>query len=264
MGVGKSLFVTNLGWCLATGRPFLGMEVARPYRVVYAQAEMNEWDVEERLRKQGEVITGGTDWSDVPYYYFSRKPWRWSPDIVELTEVMDEVGCEVLILDPLSRIKPSEVSENDNDKMGYFLNETLNGLIVNEALKALVIVHHFGKPSGEQPRDPLDLLRGASALRDWMENFIWVGGKRHAPDAKLVFDKVRGFAPRDNLLVQRRGLVFQMSGDMREPVLAVLADGAGHSKGEMNEVCGGDVSEALKGLVEEGLVERGSKGWRLR
>jgi hypothetical protein len=235
-GVGKSLFSTQFGWCLSTGRDFLDMHTHRAYNVLYAQAEMAEWDVEERLRKQGDILNIPRDeWEGTKYHYLSIQPWSWKNEKAWLEERMDEMDCEVLILDPLSRIKPSDTPENDNDKVSDFLNFQLNELRVRKNLKALILVHHFGKPgNGEGAmRDPLDLLRGASALRDWMENFIYVGGKRHAPDAKLVFDKIRGFAPKPELHVNRTDFIFREADDIRPFILTLLSDFKHHNIDEI-------------------------------
>jgi hypothetical protein len=72
------------------------------------------------------------------------------------------------------------------------------------------------------------MLRGASALRDWMENFIYLGGKRNASDARLVFDKVRGFEPKNPLSIQWSGFVARQNDDFLPLVLGVLADWEAH------------------------------------
>ena len=201
-GVGKSILVSQLCYCLASGSRFLNMGSIEPMRVMYAQAELPAQMVETRLRAQdrefARLMRPGY------LYHYTADPWDWDYQLPLLVNACLERHIEVLALDPLSAMLPPELDENSNKDINYFCRQVLAGLQAHCNLRALLIVHHFNKPNEFNVRSaPLARLSGAYSLARWTDAFIAMIASRQDNEATLIFDKVRAFPPKPSLLVVR-------------------------------------------------------------
>lgn len=165
--IGKSWLSTEFARSLITGTsPFDCplIEVPRPVRVLYLEAEIGPWDLQRRLRMalsdvELELIQDNLKiLSRVRSVRF---------DDVEHAKILGKMcrdnGINVLILDPISKMHA--FNENSNDE----INKLFNALdkvqeISEETDLAIIFSHHFGKPWKEDTYDKFSIhnFRGAS------------------------------------------------------------------------------------------------------
>lgn len=262
-GVGKSILALQLCFCFATGSPFIGLPVARPYKTLYVQTELDPDLVETRWGMQSR------EFPEVPGGYFahySATPWIWEEQVAPLIDVILKNGFEVLVLDPFSAIA-NLPDENDNAKANVFLRQELDAVKFYCDLQALVVVHHFKKPqaAAQYTVPPLALLRGAGAIGDWADAFLGLMGVRQYSDAMIVPDKLRAFPPKDSMMVTRSNetLVYADAGWQVFAVEKALMDGEWHTREELSKEIGISnerLNAIIRDMTRDGIVEPGSKG----
>lgn len=150
---GKSLLVMGLAKAVATGGRFLGRPAASG-AVIYVACEDSETKIKERELKQ--------DWPPgVPVYWIDKFKLNELPNLEELIE---ELGCRLLVLDTLSRIKDSQINESSAE-MSQLL-EPLQEMCKRQRCTG-VLVHHTGKINAANAGevDIFDTIRGSSSIR---------------------------------------------------------------------------------------------------
>jgi hypothetical protein len=149
--VGKSLLMLELAVGIARGTEVLGYTPDRPRRVLYVDFENDpRGDVRSRLMAMG---FGPDDLTELVYLSYPRLAYL---DTyiggIELLAVAQEYGCEVVVIDTISRAVAGE--ENDNDTWLGFYRHT--GLALKAAGLAVIRLDHTGK-------DQTKGMRGGSA-----------------------------------------------------------------------------------------------------
>jgi hypothetical protein len=187
-GLRKSFFAQNFAVLGGRGEGYLGgtLRIVRPFRVLIAQGEVDEWESSRRWRMltgQGTVPEGVAETFDRWRLRTTRRrstaggsdngaTWstadEWIDAVLDprLEETIDEHRFDVLVIDPWAVFYAG--SENSNDETEAALDK-LRDLALRYQL-ALVLVHHLGK--GTDAREPEDLWRGASRLADWASTRI--------------------------------------------------------------------------------------------
>ncbi|NET39903.1 MAG: AAA family ATPase, partial [Cyanothece sp. SIO1E1] len=150
---GKSLFAMTLARAVAAGETFLGRPVTQG-TVIYAKCEDGDGKVKEREKAQG--------WG-------RGLPVAWLNDfklseVSHLDALTEELDPRLIVLDTLSRVKDSSISESSAE-MSQLL-EPLQGLAQRRGC-CILLVHHTGKVSAENAGqvDIFDTIRGSSAIR---------------------------------------------------------------------------------------------------
>lgn len=172
-GTGKSMALIQLAVALATGKPWLGMTVDRPRRVMVVSAEDGRDDFHRRLRA---VAGSGCDLLRDNLYFFDRtgldnrltqktgdgtiKQTAMVPTIAGVAGI---IRAEVIVIDPLARF--SGGNENSNDD-GTRMVEALEA--IRKQTSATVLVAHHTSKNAERTQTA---ARGASALVD---GFRWL------------------------------------------------------------------------------------------
>ena len=164
-GVGKSLFVTQLGLHFASGKPFLISEdfkIAKPGRVLMVQQEVSESGMQDRIQKMlsedhfdaGERFLQKTTTGN--WWHLTK-----SEDYRKLAALVERYEPDILILDPLYTFYPGEL--NTNKDVSEMIN-VLFGLKENYNL-GLVVVHHFSnKEDPDSQRSPVGRFMGHSMI----------------------------------------------------------------------------------------------------
>lgn len=151
--IGKSLLAMTLALAVATGGQFMGRPVNQG-TVIYVKCEDSDTKIKERQQAQG--------WS-------RGLPVAWLNDFKlsnmdELEELVAELDPRLLVLDTLSRIKDSPVSESSAE-----MSQILEPLqrMANKYGVCVLLVHHTGKINVENlgKIDIFDTIRGSSAIR---------------------------------------------------------------------------------------------------
>ncbi|MGK2947427.1 MAG: AAA family ATPase [Acidimicrobiales bacterium] len=144
---GKSLLVVDLVAAVASGRPVLGEEVARPKSVIYCDYEMTEDDLEER------VIDGlgyePDELGNLHYYLLPTLPplddYHGGKALMALVE---RHQAEVVVIDTISRAIAGE--ENSADTIRAFYRCT--GSLLKRAGVSVLRLDHGGKESDRGER----------------------------------------------------------------------------------------------------------------
>lgn len=149
--VGKSLLLLELAVAVARGEPVLGHKPDKARRVLYVDFENDpRGDVRTRLEAMG---YGPDQLGELVYLSYPRLAYLDTyVGGLELLAIAEEYGCEVIVIDTISRAVGGE--ENDNDTWLGFYRHT--GLALKAAGKAVIRLDHTGKDAAKG-------MRGGSA-----------------------------------------------------------------------------------------------------
>ena len=139
--VGKSLLMLEMAAAVANGRAMFGYEPpARAYRTLYVDFENDpQADVRERLQNMG---YGPDDLDNLVLLSFPTLAKLDTPrGAQELMAAIDYYGCEIVVVDTVSRAVAGE--ENENDTWLNFYKHT--GLRLKQQGIALIRLDHAGK-----------------------------------------------------------------------------------------------------------------------
>ncbi|MCP4097432.1 MAG: AAA family ATPase [Planctomycetaceae bacterium] len=191
---GKSHFVMDLVASLCNGMPFLKWAPARPFRVLYADFELHEWEFRERAGKAFKWCIPDT---------FGRLSLRKHYDVrspQEISKVLDRIDAsqwDVIVLDCLYKFNQAE-DENDNSQM-QAICAWMDKIIAQYEITP-ILIHHFGKGS-QAGKSVIDRFRGASSLVGDMDAILSL--TPHEEDKNIIVEtEVRSFAPTDNFVVR--------------------------------------------------------------
>jgi hypothetical protein len=150
---GKSLMAMTLAKAVAKGERFLGRPVSQG-AVLYIRCEDSETKTKERELKQG--------WErGIPVYWLDK--FKLS-ELKHLEQLVEELGCRLVVFDTLSRIRDTTISESSAE-MSQLL-EPVQEMCKRQRCTGL-LVHHTGKVnlSNAAEVDVFDTIRGSSAIR---------------------------------------------------------------------------------------------------
>ena len=154
----KSFVALDIAECIATGRPFLGNQIAKQGAVLYIAGE-GHGGIGTRIKAL--KIHHGTP-EGTPVYFLRRQVNLRSSqtDLKDLVAAIDDlkaiydINFEMIIIDTLARAFGGG-NENASEDMGAFI--TAAGAIQGKYECSLLVVHHAGK-------DATKGLRGHSSL----------------------------------------------------------------------------------------------------
>lgn len=190
-GVGKSVLAVGLAGCATLGRPFFGLQMAEPMRVLYVQAEDDMGDVSEAV--QGLIRGHGLGPDDVMQLRERLRIVRWNDaaGTAFLHRLKQEHAAwpfDLVIINPLFSFCGCAIS--DQKEMSGFLRNGLNP-ILNATRSAAFIVHHTNKPIADpksRPGDSNTELQyagsGSAELTNWARAVIAL---QAVPTAEGVF-----------------------------------------------------------------------------
>lgn len=145
--VGKSLLMLELAAGIATGKSLLGAPAREPRRVLYVDFENDpRGDIRTRLDDMGYTPD---ELGDLCYLtYPNLRPLDTEAGGQEVVAAAIEYGCEVVVIDTVSRAVAGD--ENENDTWLAFYRHT--GLKLKRAGIALVRLDHAGKDESKGQR----------------------------------------------------------------------------------------------------------------
>lgn len=158
---GKTWGVMDLGINLAVGRPWFGMPTKK-CRTLIVDSELHGPSIGMRLKQV--VAARGIDWAEIMdnlVYVPLREIGLM--DIVQVTRQIVASGqkFDAIILDPIYRLYPQGMNENDNHLMAS-LYSTIDGLAkVQDA--GIVLVHHPTK-GNQSGKDIIEVGAGAGSM----------------------------------------------------------------------------------------------------
>jgi hypothetical protein len=198
--IGKTQFALQLGYCLASGEPFLGFDT-KLSRLYYLGFEMSPMDIGNRALQLSEVYLNTEDKyvapmpDELPELYMDT-----DAGMQNFKTLMDDYkanyGCypDVVILDTLTRImKGKENSREDMTKLVSNLSK-----IGKDFGLTFVIIHHVRKAG--RGKVTIDDVRGSTALPAWATSIIAMNEIGEA--IELTF-WLRSAPPLEPLIVKR-------------------------------------------------------------
>jgi hypothetical protein len=182
-GIGKTIILHMLAWCLATGVGFFGKPIFRPGNVLIIAAEETINEINLRLKaiqqylggelKEFKIYKRGLE-QDLKLIKFKKDSAVKTAHYHSLVKLIKEKNIKHIILDPLINFQSGSYDENSNQNMEEYIKNTLIPLtFVNDG--TLVAGHHTNKLSMIRidddskdieidPQSALTAPRGASSL----------------------------------------------------------------------------------------------------
>ena len=228
---GKSYFTLPMAAHIATGREWLLMPAQEPRNVLYVDYEMSQDDLWERIQEFG---FGAGD--DLSHLHYCHLPMSEGLDTREggafLLAAATELGCELVIIDTVSRALDGE--ENSADTLRNFYKHC--GMRLKDAGIAVLRLDHAGKDAGRGTRgtsaksDDVDVVQrirrsGSESIEiftthtrmNWVPENISVEVKKDANGImrhRLIDAGNEGFAPgaaKDGRLLMELGITGKTS-----------------------------------------------------
>lgn len=235
-GTGKTHMSLGIFFAVGTGSSFLNWKADRPRKVLLIDGEMPGPALQERLA----AIVAASDIEPLPGYLSILTPDLQSgpmPDLASyagqdaITEVIEQVGAELIILDNISCLVRGTGRENDAES---WTSVSEWALLQRQRGRSVLFIHHSGK-SGQQ--------RGTSKREDLLDVVISL---RRPPD----YDPATGACFEIHFEKARH-----LSGDDVNPIEAQLVtDADGLSTWKWRPVADSTFDRVV-GLASEGLSQ---------
>lgn len=193
---GKSWCIGDLALSAASGRPWLGMNIPKKLRVCVIDSELFEKTI--GMRNRAIAKSRGIEWSEVMdnlQYVMLREI-----GLIDINECCRQIalqtgsggripGFDLIIFDPLYRLYPAGMNENDNHLMASLYN-TIDGLARAQRC-SIVIVHHATK-GNQSAKDVTEVGSGAGAMTRATDTHL-IFRQHQDPDAVVMESVVRTF-----------------------------------------------------------------------
>jgi AAA domain/Bifunctional DNA primase/polymerase, N-terminal len=188
--VGKSLLMLEIAASIASGRGVLGNPQRDPVRVLYVDFENDpRGDIRRRL---DDMDYGPSDLGNLCYLTFPTMAALDSePGSQQLAAAVDIYGCEVVVIDTVSRAIKGE--ENENDTWLSFYRHT--GLKMKQRGVAMIRLDHAGK-------DETKGQRGGSAKSGDVDA-VWRMSKKSEDVYELICEAKRFPIAEGTLTIKR-------------------------------------------------------------
>ena len=182
-GIGKTIILHMLAWCLATGVGFFGKPIFRTGNVLIIAAEETINEINLRLKAIQQFLGGeltthkiykrGLE-QDLKLIKFKKDSAVKTAQYHQLEKLIKDKNIKHIILDPLINFQSGSYDENSNQNMEEYIKNTLIPLtFLNEG--TLIAGHHTNKLSMIRidedskdieidPQSALTAPRGASSL----------------------------------------------------------------------------------------------------
>jgi hypothetical protein len=218
--MGKGLFLLQMGFCIATGTPFLGKRVGEPRKVYHIDFELMEASLKDRLWKMAEYFSKGDH---------TERDRLWAlvnqnmvlcvtldhPELNDAPEFFAEITARsiskhkpvAIFLDPLWQICPSELDER---RLKEFLKE-LRTFTRRTGASPLYAQH---QTKGEQlQKDVIDRFSGKNDLVRDCATLITLAERDRLGHVQVEI-RTNDFAEPEPFIVMRKYPVFELNYDL--------------------------------------------------
>lgn len=231
---GKSYFALQAALCGAAGKPLLGCDVPRPFKVLYVIAEGSKRRLKDRLLNATPYIPGIEDEDfDRLHVIDTRGMLQIDTAAGEKTLLRLAEPFDLIVLDTLYALQGH--GDENSHKDFRAVSGPLNRLKHSAGGKAVLLIHHVRKNSGEDAG--ADELRGAgfAGFSDAVVRLYKRRG-RMGIHYELKFD-LRNYAEREDQLLTRMGPLFAPMDatnskiDLQNYVVATITERGGRVEG---------------------------------
>lgn len=145
---GKSLFVKNLAIGLATGRSMYGLQITKPYKVLYLNGENSPRTMQMRFRllRDFYAVDEKTARLMKRNFVFTDVRFSLNTSLNEIVFNLDYIKPDIVVFDPLKNYFTGNEDRAEHMKLFF---DALRDLIEQFNFSA-IIVHHTGKNVNQQ------------------------------------------------------------------------------------------------------------------
>jgi hypothetical protein len=171
-GLGKTAWAYQLGLCVASGKPFLGMPVKKG-RVLYFDMENGK----EEILQVGKSLCTHLELKEFPKNFLIR-----GDEGMPLAKAAACYQPALILIDTLRPFQPN--AEKANDEMGKFLQELKT--VARREHSAIVLLHHIRKP-GELGVPALE----ETPTLEWLQQASGARALINQTNTRIAFDRAR-------------------------------------------------------------------------
>ena len=195
----KSFFTLQLALCLASGQDFLIWKNKRPRRVLLVQFELKESHYHKRVKNLSDALDISEDILDDNLKIINARGCGiiGASGIAELQVIANEVGAEVIILDPIYKLM--EGSENSPESFKPILDAF--DRLAEDTGAAIFYVHHDAKGAAGD-RDIRDRGAGSNVLGRDYDACITLTPHRTEEEVIVVETLLRNYRSRPDFCIE--------------------------------------------------------------
>jgi hypothetical protein len=182
----KTWFLLQLAACIASARPFLGIEIKKPRKVLFIQFEVTANHFHRRFKTLLHGL-GLTEPLDNLGFINGR---GLDVQMSQISEAVRAWGAEVIFLDPLYMLIEGE--ENSATDLKFLLKQF--SAIANDAGAAILFSHHDSKGFAGD-RKTVDRGSGSSVLGRFYDGALIISDHRDLDDYKVITPILRNYKP---------------------------------------------------------------------
>jgi hypothetical protein len=180
----KTWFVLQMAACIASGRPFLGIQTEKPRKSLFIQFEVKADHFHRRFKTLLHGL-GLTEPLDNLGFINGR---GLDIKMSQIAEAVRAWGAEVIFLDPLYMLIQGE--ENSATDLKILLKQF--AAIANDAGAAIVFTHHDGKGVAGD-RKTVDRGSGSSVLGRFYDGALIISDHRDLDEYKVITPILRNY-----------------------------------------------------------------------
>ena len=208
--VGKTDFLLHWLFCMAAGRPFLGMNTPRPLKIAYLQTEIPYERLKDRIQRiemaEDDLKIVDQNLHITPQDYLTLTEDEVKKIGGEINAIFPESTVDVIVIDPLRNVFDGK-SENDNQAMMEFLkNRVIKLRMMTNPEAAIMLVHHTRKINRSDLMDAMfNALSGANSLRGFYDTGILMCSPDEERNHREIHFDLRHGAPIPKKTVEKLG-----------------------------------------------------------
>ena len=208
--VGKTDFLLHWLFCMAAGRPFLGMNTPRALKIAYLQTEISYERLKERIQRiemdEEDLQIIDQNLHITPQDYLTLTEEEVKKIGQEINDIFPDHTVDVIVIDPLRNVFDGK-SENDNQAMMEFLkNRVIRLRMMTNPEAAIMLVHHTRKINRSDLMDAMfNALSGANSLRGFYDTGILMCSPDEEQNHREIHFDLRHGAPIPKKIVEKLG-----------------------------------------------------------
>jgi len=192
----KTHFASYLALCLTNGAKLFGKFDCKKSNVLYVNEELHAGAMQELLIKLAKgcnlEITKG-----LMIMNFRNLKIDKPDDNEEYIKIIEKYKIKLIIFDTFRECFVS--AENSADEITKVLHDFLRPIIEKTSCSFLIIMHKGKATMGSENRQSVDLIRGSSMFRNYVDSIIGLDRIRMTERVQMTHDKIRTAREQDKL-----------------------------------------------------------------
>jgi len=205
----KTHFASYLALCLINGLKLFGKFDCKKSKVLYVNEEMYAGSFQKLLRE----LAKGSNLEitkDLMIMNFRNLKIDKVGDNEEYLKIIEKNEIKLVIFDTFRECFVS--AENSADEIIKVLHDFLRSIIEKTGCSFLIILHKGKATIGSENRQAVDLIRGSSVFRNYVDSIILLDRIRKTERVELMHEKIRTAKEQDKL-----SIIWNFGNDSIEP-----------------------------------------------